>query len=156
MTRKQRRGVTIALAVGVLGVALGLVLYAMRGSIVYFHTPHEVAERKIQPGQRFRLGGLVAKGSLKRTGAVAEFVVTDTKKDIRVSYRGTLPDLFREEQGVVAEGVLAADGTFTADSVLAKHDETYMPPEVAKALKEQGVWQQGPSPKPKTNPGGKS
>jgi cytochrome c-type biogenesis protein CcmE len=142
MTRRQRRAVLILGCLAVIGVAIGLVLTALRDTIVFFHTPSAVAEKSLQPGQRFRLGGLVAEGSLKRgTGTDVEFVVTDTAKTIAVSYRGVLPDLFREGQGVVAEGVLEAGGNFRADTVLAKHDETYMPPEVAKALKEQGVWQ---------------
>lgn len=142
MTRRQRRAVLILGCLAVIGVAIGLVLTALRDTIVFFHTPSTVAEKGLQPGQRFRLGGLVAQGSLKRgTGTDVEFAVTDTAKTIGVSYRGVLPDLFREGQGVVAEGVLEAGGHFRADTVLAKHDETYMPPEVAKALKEQGVWQ---------------
>lgn len=142
MTRRQRRAVLILGCLAVIGVAIGLVLTALRDTIVFFHTPSTVAEKGLQPGQRFRLGGLVAQGSLKRgTGTDVEFAVTDTAKTIAVSYHGVLPDLFREGQGVVAEGVLEAGGHFRADTVLAKHDETYMPPEVAKALKEQGVWQ---------------
>lgn len=142
MTRRQRRAVLIVASLAVIGVAVGLVLVALRDTIVFFHTPSAVAEKGLQAGQRFRLGGLVAAGSLKRgTGTDVEFAVTDTSKTIIVSYRGLLPDLFREGQGVVAEGVLDAAGHFRADTVLAKHDETYMPPEVAKALKEQGVWQ---------------
>ncbi len=142
MTRKQRRGVLILACVAVIGVAVGLVLVALRGTITFFHTPSSVVEKGVPPGQRFRLGGLVAAGSLKRgAGANVEFAVTDTQKAIDVSYRGVLPDLFREGQGVVAEGRIEADGRFHADTVLAKHDETYMPPDVAKALKEQGVWQ---------------
>ena len=141
MTRKQRRGVLIATCLAVLGVAVGLVLYAMRDSIVFFYTPSEVAKMQIAPGQRFRLGGLVDKGSVVRgEGTSVRFAITDMTKVLPVTYEGVLPDLFREEQGVVVEGTLAADGVFHADSVLAKHDETYMPPEVAKKLKEQGVW----------------
>jgi len=140
MTRKQRRGVLIGVSVGVLMVAVGLVLFALRDSIVFFHTPSDIAERHIAPGQRFRLGGLVAAGSVKRgEGAKVDFVVTDTLKDVPVLYEGVLPDLFREGQGVVAEGKLTPSGLFIADTVLAKHDETYMPPEVAKALQEKGV-----------------
>jgi cytochrome c-type biogenesis protein CcmE len=142
MTRRQRRAVLILGCLAVIGVAIGLVLTALRDTIVFFHTPSAVAEKSLPPGQRFRLGGLVAEGSLKRgTGTDVQFAVTDTAKTITVSYRGVLPDLFREGQGVVAEGMLEAGGHFRADTVLAKHDETYMPPEVAKALKEQGVWQ---------------
>ena len=140
MTRKQRRATLIIAAVGVLSVALIMVLFAMRDGIVFFHTPSDVTAKSLPAGQRFRLGGLVAEGSVKRgNGAEVEFAVTDTLKTISVSYRGLLPDLFREGQGVVAEGKLDASGKFVADSVLAKHDETYMPPEVAKALKEKGV-----------------
>jgi cytochrome c-type biogenesis protein CcmE len=140
MTRKQRRGVLIGVSVGVLMVAVGLVLYALRDAIVFFHTPSDIAEKHIAPGERFRLGGLVAAGSVKRgDGAKVDFVVTDTLKDVPVTYEGVLPDLFREGQGVVAEGKLTPAGTFVADTVLAKHDETYMPPEVAKALQEKGV-----------------
>ena len=141
MTRRQRRAVLLIGCLAIVGVAIGLVLTALRDTIVFFHTPSAVAEKNLQPGQRFRLGGLVAQGSLKRgIGTDVEFAVTDTTKTISVSYRGVLPDLFREGQGVVAEGVLESGGRFRADTVLAKHDETYMPPEVAKALKEQGVW----------------
>ncbi len=141
MTRKQRRGVLIGTCLVVLGAAIGLVLYAMRDSIVFFYSPSEVAEMKVAPGQRFRLGGLVETGSVVRDeGTTVRFVVTDRSKNLPVTYTGVLPDLFREGQGVVAEGTLAADGVFHADNVLAKHDENYMPPEVAKKLKEQGVW----------------
>jgi cytochrome c-type biogenesis protein CcmE len=140
MTRKQRRAVFLAGGLAVLGLALALVLFALQDAITYFKTPSDLAEKPIPAGQRFRLGGLVADGSVKRgQGLDVEFAVTDTIKTVNVRYRGVLPDLFREGQGVVAEGKLAADGRFVADSVLAKHDETYMPPEVAKSLKEKGV-----------------
>nr|PZN72603.1 MAG: cytochrome c maturation protein CcmE [Pseudomonadota bacterium] len=142
MTRKQRRAVLILACVGLLSVASLLVLFALRDSIVFFHTPSEVAEKGIPVGQRFRLGGLVAEGSVRRgEGSRIEFGVTDTVKTINVVYEGVLPDLFREGQGVVTEGRLDASGKFLADTVLAKHDENYMPPEVADALKEKGVWQ---------------
>jgi cytochrome c-type biogenesis protein CcmE len=115
-------------------------LFAFRQSIVFFHTPSDVAEHKIAPGVRFRLGGLVKAGTVTRgEGTRVAFTVTDTLQSVPVSYEGILPDLFREGQGVVAEGTLGPDGKFEADTVLAKHDETYMPPEVAKALKEKGV-----------------
>jgi cytochrome c-type biogenesis protein CcmE len=141
MTRKQRRGVLIGTCLAVLGVAVGLVLYAMRDSIVFFYSPSEVADMKIAPGQRFRLGGLVETGSLVHgEGTTVRFVVIDRTKTLPVTYTGVLPDLFREGQGVVAEGTLEPDGLFHADTVLAKHDENYMPPEVAKKLKAQGVW----------------
>ncbi len=148
MTRKQRRAVFIVLSVGILSLAVLLVAVALRDTIVFFHTPKDVAEKGIPAGKRFRLGGLVAEGSLKRGGGTTvEFTVTDTVKTIPVRYTGVLPDLFREGQGVVAEGKLDTSGRFIADPVLAKHDETYMPPEVAKALKEQGVWQGDAKPK---------
>ncbi|MBX9592475.1 MAG: cytochrome c maturation protein CcmE [Hyphomonadaceae bacterium] len=141
MTRKQRRAAFIGLGLGILSLAVFLVLFALRDTIVFFHTPKEVVERQIPAGKRFRLGGLVAEGSLKRgEGLTVAFAVTDTDKTIPVTYTGILPDLFREGQGVVAEGKLDPSGRFHADMVLAKHDETYMPPEVAKALKQQGVW----------------
>jgi cytochrome c-type biogenesis protein CcmE len=142
MTRKQHRAGLIAIGVAILGVATFLVLFALRDTVVFFHTPKDVSEKHIPSGKRFRLGGLVAPGSLKRgSGENVEFAITDTTKTIAVRYRGILPDLFREGQGVVTEGKLDQDGRFLADTVLAKHDETYMPPEVAKALKEQGLWQ---------------
>jgi cytochrome c-type biogenesis protein CcmE len=141
MTRKQRRGVLIGTCLAVLAVAVGLVLYAMRDSIVFFYSPSEVAKMQLGSDQRFRLGGLVEPGSVVRgEGTSVRFAITDKSKTLPVTYTGVLPDLFREGQGVVAEGTLAADGVFHADAVLAKHDETYMPPEVAKKLKEQGVW----------------
>jgi cytochrome c-type biogenesis protein CcmE len=142
MTRKQRRATLIATALGVLGVALALVLYALSDSMMYFYTPTELARQNVQPGKDLRLGGLVAKDSVRRgIGTAVEFTVTDANKSVPVIYNGILPDLFREGQGVVTVGRLDAAGRFVASSVLAKHDETYMPPEVAKALKEQGVWQ---------------
>ena len=141
MTRKQRRAVLIGTCLAVLGVAVGLVLFALRESIVFFYTPSEIAEKHLETGQRFRLGGLVENGSVKRgEGTTVGFVITDKRSTLPVTFTGVLPDLFREGQGVVAEGVLNSDGVFRADSVLAKHDENYMPPEVAKKLKEQGVW----------------
>lgn len=140
MTRKQRRGLLIGLGVGVLSVAAILVLFAFRQSIVFFHTPSDIAESHIAPGARIRLGGLVKQGSVVRGGGThVSFTVTDTLQSIDVTYDGILPDLFREGQGVVAEGTLTDATHFAADTVLAKHDETYMPPEVAKALKEKGV-----------------
>jgi cytochrome c-type biogenesis protein CcmE len=149
MTRKQRRGVLIGTCLAVLAIAVGLVLFAMRDSIVFFYSPSEVAEMKIAPGTRFRLGGLVETGSVVRgEGTTIRFAVTDRAKTLPVTYTGVLPDLFREGQGVVAEGMLAPDGVFSADSVLAKHDETYMPPEVAKKLKAQGVWRDDAAAKP--------
>jgi cytochrome c-type biogenesis protein CcmE len=144
MTRRQQRLTFILSGLAALGLAAGLVLYALRDTIVFFYTPSEVAERNIEPGQRIRLGGLVEKGSVKRSERTAvKFVVTDTIKAMPVTYSGQLPDLFREGQGVVAEGKLDSAGMFIADTVLAKHDERYMPREVADALKAKGVWQEG-------------
>ena len=140
MTRKQRRGALIFGGVGLFALAAILVMFALKDSITYFHTPSDVIEHKVAAGQRFRLGGLVAEGSVKRGGGTkVEFTVTDTLQQVPVAFEGVLPDLFREGQGVVAEGRLEPGGRFAADSVLAKHDETYMPPEVAKGLKERGV-----------------
>jgi len=130
------------MSLAVLGLAVGLVMFALEDSIVFFYSPSDVAEKQIKPGQRIRLGGLVEEGSVKRgEKTTVQFTVTDTAKTISVMYTGVLPDLFREGQGVVTEGKLGSDGVFIADSVLAKHDENYMPPEVAEALKKQGVWQ---------------
>lgn len=144
MSRKQRRLMLIAAAGAVLCLAAGLVLFAMRDSIVFFYGPTEISEKGLQPGTRMRLGGLVETGSVERgPGQRVSFAVTDGKNTIRVGYEGLLPDLFREGQGVVTEGVFEGAGRFKADSVLAKHDETYMPREVADALKKQGHWQPG-------------
>ncbi|MEA1834048.1 cytochrome c maturation protein CcmE [Methylobacterium durans] len=144
MTRKSRRLVLIAACGAVLALAVGLILSAMSGSIVFFRSPTEVANQGVAPGTRFRLGGLVKEGSLQRgTDQKIDFAVTDTNATVQVTYKGLLPDLFREGQGVVTEGVLEPGGLFRADTVLAKHDESYMPREVADALKAQGRWQEG-------------
>ncbi|WP_027581505.1 cytochrome c maturation protein CcmE [Bradyrhizobium sp. Ai1a-2] len=141
MTRKQRRLVMIGGSLAVLAVAAALVLSALRDSIVFFSTPSMVAEKHIAAGKRFRLGGLVQPGSLKRGDNLAvTFEVADGSATLPVAYKGILPDLFREGQGVVAEGTLDQSGVFRADTVLAKHDETYMPKDVADALKKQGHW----------------
>jgi cytochrome c-type biogenesis protein CcmE len=140
MTRKQRRLALIGSGLAVLGLAAALVLTALKDSIVFFNSPTDVAEKQIKPGTRIRLGGLVATGSVERKDLDARFAVTDGNRSINVSYHGILPDLFREGQGVVTEGVLQSADAFKADSVLAKHDETYMPKEVADALKKQGHW----------------
>ncbi|MGB8316343.1 MAG: cytochrome c maturation protein CcmE [Aestuariivirga sp.] len=140
MTRKQKRLAVILGGLAILGVAAGLVLYALRDTIVFFYTPSELAEKNVQPGTRLRLGGMVEQGSVSRAGGTTiTFVVTDTIKTLNVSYTGQLPDLFREGQGVVAEGALDANGLFVADTVLAKHDENYMPRELADSLKAKGV-----------------
>jgi cytochrome c-type biogenesis protein CcmE len=141
MTRKKRRLVMTFTALAALGLALGLVLTALRDNIVFFYGPSELAQKAPHAGQRLRIGGLVREGSLVREGErTVRFAVTDKKQDVVVTYTGLLPDLFREGQGVVAEGTLGQDKIFHADSILAKHDERYMPREVADALKKQGVW----------------
>jgi cytochrome c-type biogenesis protein CcmE len=156
MTRKQRRLVLIGTALGVLGLAAALVLTALKDSIVFFNSPTDVVEKQIAPGTRIRLGGLVQTGSLVRSdNLTVRFEVTDGNKAIPVTYQGLLPDLFREGQGVITEGALEPGGVFRADSVLAKHDETYMPKEVADALKKQGHWKddagrQGAAAKPQS------
>ncbi len=144
MTRKKRRLVLISSAFAVLCLALGLVLVALRDNIVFFYGPSELAQKAPHEGQRLRIGGLVKQDSLVREGEnTVRFAVTDTKQEVEVTYTGLLPDLFREGQGIVAEGTLGQDKVFHADSILAKHDERYMPREVADALKKQGVWREG-------------
>lgn len=141
MTRKQRRLALIGTAAVVLAIATALVLFALRDSIVFFNSPSDVIAKQIKSGTRLRLGGLVTPGSVVRDNQLdMHFEVTDGNRSITVAYHGILPDLFREGQGVVAEGVLEPGGAFRADTVLAKHDETYMPKEVADALKKQGHW----------------
>lgn len=141
MTRKQRRLTLIGSGLAVLAVAVALMLNAFRDSIVFFNSPSDVVEKHVEPGTRIRLGGLVKDGSLVHGNDLnVRFEVTDGKTEIPVAYTGVLPDLFREGQGVVAEGVLDGGGTFNADTILAKHDETYMPKEVADALKKSGHW----------------
>ena len=141
MTRRQRRLTLIGTAAIILSLAAALALSALRDSIVFFVTPSELAVKPIESGSRFRLGGLVEQGSITKDGLTIRFRVTDGGANLPVSYHGLLPDLFREGQGVVAEGKLDGAGVFVADTVLAKHDERYMPREVADALKKQGHWQ---------------
>src|SRR5579875_2890860 len=144
MTRKQRRLVLIGGSLGVLAVAVGLVLSALGNSIVFFNSPNDVLERHIAPGTRIRIGGLVKPGSVERGDNLKiRFEVTDGKHDVPVRYQGIVPDLFREGQGVVAEGRLEPGNIVDADTVLAKHDERYMPKEVVEALKKSGRWQEG-------------
>ena len=142
MKPKRKRLIFVTVGVAILGVAAALILYAFQGSITFFMSPSDLASDASKPAGTIRLGGLVEKGSVVRgpDGAVS-FKVTDLSHDVRVVYRGILPDLFREGQGVVTEGRLGADGVFRASTVLAKHDEKYMPPEVAAALKKSGHWQ---------------
>ena len=133
----------IGLGVVALGAAAALVLNAFEQNLVFFFTPSQVAAHEAPQGRTFRIGGMVEKGSVKREGVEVRFLVTDTAKTIPVVYSGALPDLFREGKGVVAQGQLGADGVFRAREVLAKHDENYMPPEVAKAIKDAGQWKDG-------------
>jgi cytochrome c-type biogenesis protein CcmE len=144
MKPKHRRLTIVALGGLALAAAATLILTAFQDSIVFFHSPSEIAEKSFGSDQRLRIGGLVEKGSVRHAsdGVTTEFAVTDLKTSIPVSYHGILPDLFREGQGVVAEGHMRA-GVFVATEVLAKHDEKYMPPEVAAALKKSGRWQEG-------------
>jgi cytochrome c-type biogenesis protein CcmE len=152
MTRKQRRLTMIGGSLAVLAVAAALVLNALRDSIVFFFTPSMAAEKHIPPGKRFRLGGLVQPGSLVRGDNLAIlFAVADGSATLPVAYKGLLPDLFREGQGVVAEGALDASGVFRAETVLAKHDERYMPKEAADALKKQRLWKEGYDKEPDHN-----
>ncbi|MHC1549684.1 cytochrome c maturation protein CcmE [Phyllobacterium sp. K27] len=143
MTRKQKRLSVIGGGLVVLGLAAALVLFALQQKIAFFRMPSDIQASDIQSQSRFRLGGLVEKGTVVRgEGTKISFSVTDKIKSIPVTYEGILPDLFREDQGVVIEGGFSPDGAFVADSVLAKHDENYMPKEVADSLKAKGVWQE--------------
>ncbi|HET8974737.1 MAG TPA: cytochrome c maturation protein CcmE [Pseudolabrys sp.] len=144
MTRKQRRLALIGTSMAVLAIAAALVLSALRESIVFFNSPTDVAEKHLAPGTRMRIGGLVKPGSIERgDNLLVRFAVTDGKTDLAVRFQGIVPDLFREGQGVIAEGKLDSGGVFAADTVLAKHDERYMPREVVDALKKSGHWQEG-------------
>jgi cytochrome c-type biogenesis protein CcmE len=144
LTRRSRRLTLIGSALAVIGVAAAIALYALRDNIVFFYSPTEVVQKALPPGARLRVGGLVKADSLiKLSGENVAFVVTDGANDLTVAYQGLLPDLFREGQGVVAEGVLEAPGQLRAETILAKHDERYMPREVVEALKKQGRWREG-------------
>jgi cytochrome c-type biogenesis protein CcmE len=141
MKRKHKRLSFVLVGLGLLAAAAALVLSASRDAIVFFKSPTEIATQPVAPGRRIRVGGLVEPGSVEAgKGKTVSFRITDVENTVPVVYTGILPDLFREGQGVVAEGVLD-QGVFVADQVLAKHDETYMPPEVADALKKSGQWQ---------------
>jgi cytochrome c-type biogenesis protein CcmE len=139
--RKQQRLALVLVALVLVGGAAALVLSALGDSIAFFVTPTQIATGEVDGGRRFRLGGLVVEGSVDRSRTPEiSFALTDTAHEVRVVYAGVLPDLFREGQGIVAQGTLRADGVFAADEVLAKHDESYMPKEVADALKKAGYW----------------
>ncbi len=145
MTRKKKQRLMLIGGAGVLlAIAATFVLTALSEQIVYFYTPEDLVAKDVKPGTRIRLGGLVGEDSIKHLDdGVVTFAVDDGAAKIDVRYQGLLPDLFREGQGVVMEGSLSDEGGFVADNVLAKHDENYMPREVAEALKEKGVWQHG-------------
>lgn len=140
MKPRQKRLVFVVAGLAVLGIAAAFVLNAFRGNLVFFFSPTDVADGKVPAGQTFRLGGMVEPGSVQRQqdGLTVRFVVTDYGRSVPVSYTGILPDLFTEGQGVVTQGKLNEQGDFVASEVLAKHDETYMPPEVAEALEKSG------------------
>lgn len=144
MTRKQRRLAFLAGSMSVAVVAVTLVVYALGDATLFFYTPSEAKARNVEVGRMVNLGGLVAAGSIRHgEGFDVEFKVTDGDAEVLVSYDKDLPDLFREGQGVVVTGAFTPAGGFRASNVLAKHDENYMPPEVARALKEKGVWKDG-------------
>ena len=138
MKARTKRGLAIVVGLAALGIASALVLNAFQSNLVFFFSPSQIAANEAPRDRNFRVGGLVQEGSIQRQpgGLTINFVVTDLAKTIPVSYTGLLPDLFREGKGVVAQGKLGADGVFRADQVLAKHDENYMPPEAADALKK--------------------
>ncbi len=142
MKRKHRRLAFVAAGMVGLGGAAALVLSAFEENLVFFYGPSELAGMDMPEGRRFRLGGLVEEGSVRRLddGLTVTFRVTDLATATPVVYKGVLPDLFREGQGIVTEGTLTAEGVFRAEGVLAKHDENYMPPEVAEALRKSGQW----------------
>jgi cytochrome c-type biogenesis protein CcmE len=153
MTRKQRRAAVIVCGLALLGIASTLVLSALQTQVTFFMSPSDVLKNQPKPGTRFRLGGLVEAGTFHNgAGTVSTFRITDGAQSLAVSYNGILPDLFKEGQGAITEGQLLPDGVFVADTVLAKHDEKYMPPEVAVALKKSGRWQEQGA-KPKAVPG---
>lgn len=138
MTPRRKRLAIVAGVVLALGAATALVLNAFQSNLVFFFSPTQVAAGEAPTQRTFRLGGLVKAGSVERDGVEIRFIVTDTAKEIPVRYQGLLPDLFKEGKGVVAQGLLGPDGVFVAREVLAKHDENYMPPEAAEALKQAG------------------
>lgn len=135
MKPRHKRAALIVVALAAVGIAVALILKAFNSNIVFFYTPTQVATKEAPVGRGFRIGGMVKDGSLKRDGVNVQFVVTDMAQSVPVAYTGILPDLFKEGKGVVAQGKLDSDGVFHATEVLAKHDENYMPPEAAEALK---------------------
>ena len=145
MTRKRRRLYVVLLGLSTLTLAAALVLTAFEDNIVFFYSPTDLATKKPPPDQRIRVGGIVVADSVTRKadGVTMKFRLTDIDNSVNVSYRGILPDLFREGQGIVASGKLVSIDVFVADEVLAKHDENYMPAEVADALKKSGHWREG-------------
>ena len=148
MTRKRRRLYGVALGMLALGAAVALVLTAFEDNLVFFYSPTDLIEKQPPAARSLRIGGLVEENSVQRRadGKTVEFRVTDLVNSVAVHYEGILPDLFREGQGIVAEGSLDAEGVFVAREVLAKHDETYMPREVADALKKSGMWREDTAP----------
>jgi len=145
MTRKRRRLIGVLAGLGMLGVATALVLTAFSDNLVFFYSPSDLKTKHVAEGRRLWIGGLVENASLKREadGKTFEFRITDGENSVPVTYTGLLPDLFREGQGVVIQGMVGSDGMVRADEVLAKHDERYMPREVVDALKRSGHWQEG-------------
>lgn len=143
MTRKRRRLYFVGLGLLGLFAATALILTAVEDNIVFFFSPSDLKEKAVTADQRLRVGGLVEAGSIVKDGETMRFTVTDNAERLTIQYTGILPDLFREGQGIVAEGKMGTDGVFMASDVLAKHDENYMPPEVAEALKKTGHWQEG-------------
>lgn len=145
MTRKQKRLTIIGTGMAFIALAAALVMFALSSEITYFHSPTDVIEKAVKPGTRIRLGGLVEDGSINRgQGTKVSFTITDNQEVMVVNYEGLLPDLFREGQGVITEGAFdVMGGPFIADTVLAKHDENYMPKEISDTLKERGVWKEG-------------
>ncbi len=143
--RKQRRMTIVFAGVFMLGIAVGLSLWALGEGIDHFYGPTEVVENAVEPGDRFRLGGMVEEGSRRQDGATVQFRVTDMNESVEVVYTGILPSLFREGQGVVTNGVLDENGVFQAAEVLAKHDENYMPAEAVEAMKRAGTWKESSS-----------
>jgi cytochrome c-type biogenesis protein CcmE len=144
MTRRQRRSVFLFSSLGLVTLATVLVFTALGDRMTYFYSPSDAKARNVPIGQSINLGGLVLKGSIERPGGLeVRFKVTDKQENVTVTYSKDLPDLFREGQGVVVTGAFRQDGVFAASTVLAKHDEKYMPPEVARSLKDRGVWKEG-------------